>query len=111
MFACYIMILWCQVLYMRIPYMAQCTGQCIMLSTENRKAIAYSYRINQENYSSLEEEAREKQISINILLNQIVKEHYFRQKFAKIGCVLTPKDVLRDAFDMADEKELNQKST
>ncbi len=82
-----------------------------MLSTENRKAIAYSYRINQENYSSLEEEAREKQISINILLNQIVKEHYFRQKFAKIGCVLTPKDVLRDAFDMADEKELNQKST
>ena len=77
-----------------------------MLANENRKTIPYSFRIDSETYSLLEGEARHKEISLNILLNQVTKEHIFRQKFKKIGCVLTPKDVLREIFDDADKKIL-----
>ncbi|HET7337095.1 MAG TPA: hypothetical protein VFJ23_04305 [Candidatus Nitrosotalea sp.] len=54
----------------------------------------------------LENEARLKEISLNVLLNQIGKEHIFRQKFKKIGCILTPKDVLREIFDNTDKQVL-----
>jgi hypothetical protein len=77
-----------------------------MLASENKKTIPYSFRIDSEIYHVLEEEARHKQISLNILLNQIGKEHIFRQKFKKIGCILTPKDALRDVFDGTDKKTL-----
>lgn len=77
-----------------------------MLVNENRKTIPYSFRIDSEIYPLLEDEARQKEISLNILLNQMGKEHVFRQKFKKIGCVLTPKDVLREIFDGIDKKVL-----
>ena len=77
-----------------------------MLVTQNRKTIPYSFRIESEIYPVLEGEARQKEISLNTLLNQIGKEHLFRQKFKKIGCVLTPKDVLRELFDCTDTKTL-----
>ena len=74
-----------------------------MLTNENRKTVPYSFRIDSEIYPLLENEARLKEISLNVLLNQIGKEHIFRQKFKKIGCVLTPKDVLREIFDGTDK--------
>lgn len=77
-----------------------------MLANENRKTIPYSFRIESEIYPLLEDEASQKDISLNVLLNQIGKEHIFRQKFKKIGCVLTPKDVLREIFDVTDKKVL-----
>jgi hypothetical protein len=77
-----------------------------LLANENRRTIPYSFRIDSEIYPLLEVEARHKEISLNILLNQVTKEHIFRQKFKKIGCVLTPKDVLREVFDDADKKTL-----
>lgn len=77
-----------------------------MLANENRRTIPYSFRIDSEIYPLLEGEARHKEISLNILLNQVTKEHIFRQKFKKIGCVLTPKDVLREVFDDTDKKTL-----
>lgn len=77
-----------------------------MLVNENRKTIPYSFRIDSEIYPLLEDEARQKEISLNVLLNQMGKEHVFRQKFKKIGCVLTPKDVLREVFDGTDTKTL-----
>lgn len=79
-----------------------------MLANENKKAIPYSLRIDTEVYPLLEEEARHKEISLNILLNQVAKEHIFRQKFKKIGCVPTPKDVLREVFDDTDQKRLTK---
>ena len=77
-----------------------------MLANENRKTIPYSFRIDSEIYQLLGEEARQKEISLNTLLNQIGKEHLFRQKFKKIGCILTPKDVLREVFDGTDTKKI-----
>ena len=62
--------------------------------------------MDSEIYPPLEYEARQKEISLNTLLNQMGKEHLFRQKFKKIGCVLTPKDVLREVFDGVDTKTL-----
>jgi hypothetical protein len=77
-----------------------------LLANENRKTIPYSFRIESEIYPMLEEESRQKAISLNTLLNQIGKEYLFRQKFKKIGCILTPKDVLREVFDGMDTKML-----
>ncbi|MDE1862262.1 MAG: hypothetical protein KGI33_05050 [Thaumarchaeota archaeon] len=79
-----------------------------MLTNENRRIVPYSFRIDGEVYSLLEEEARQKEISMNTLLNQIGKEHLFRNKFKKIGCVLTPKDVLREIFDGIDSETLTE---
>ncbi len=77
-----------------------------MLASQNKKTIPYSFRIDSEIYPDLEAEARSKEISLNILLNQMSKEHLFRQKFKKIGCVLTPKDVLREIYEGIDSKTM-----
>lgn len=80
----------------------------ILLADENRKTIPFSFRMNSEIYHPLEEEARQKEISLNTLLNQMGKEHLFRQKFKKIGCVPTSKDVLREVFDDTDNEALGR---
>lgn len=78
-----------------------------MLASESgRKTIPYSFRIDNEIYLELESEARKNNISINMLLNQISKEHLFSKNYEKIGCMLVPIDVMRDVFDSTNEKLL-----
>jgi len=77
-----------------------------MLPSETKRVISYSFRIDNETHPLLEEEARQKQVSVNVLLNQIAREHFIRKKFEKIGCVQITKDILREVFDLADESQL-----
>lgn len=78
-----------------------------MLANESgRKTIPYSFRIDPETYPELESEAKENNISMNVLLNDISKEHLFSKNYEKIRCMLVPIDVMRSAFDCTNEKLL-----
>ncbi len=73
-----------------------------------KRPISHTFRIETDSYEQLEKEARKKNISINLLLNQIIKEHAFKVSFDKIDSVIMPKDVLKSLFEAIDEKDTIQ---
>jgi hypothetical protein len=70
------------------------------------KQVQRSFRVDMDLYHLLEAESREKNISMNIVLNQAIKEYAFKKSFDRINSILTPRDILRNAFDIADCKLL-----
>jgi hypothetical protein len=81
-----------------------------LFASDAGKTIPYSFRIDSELYPKLESESNKKDVSINVLLNQIAKEYFFKKNFEKIGCIPVPLDIFRDIFDSADEKALVKKA-
>jgi predicted DNA-binding ribbon-helix-helix protein len=73
---------------------------------EDSKSVHYSCRLNTTVYRFLVDEAEQKNISMNNLLNQIASEYVLKKNFEKIGSTLMCKDVLKGVFEMADDKNL-----
>lgn len=71
----------------------------------NNRSVNFSCRMNHEIYNSLIRDAELKGISINSLVNSVIKKHLFWDRFAEeIGLVPLTKDTLKKIFDtMADE--------
>ncbi|MGI0007721.1 MAG: hypothetical protein ACREAR_06980 [Nitrosotalea sp.] len=70
------------------------------------KSIHYSCRLDTEIYRFLADEAGQKNISMNNLLNHVARECVIKKNFEKIGSILMCKDVARGVFDMANDKQL-----
>ncbi|SRR5579875_13538 len=75
------------------------------------KSIHYSCRLDAEVYSSLADEAKQKDISMNNLLNHVAREYVRKRSFEKIGMTSVCKDALREVFDMLDDKQLIKLAT
>jgi|SRR5579872_4471527 len=73
-----------------------------------KRSVSHTFRIGTDSYEQLEKEARKKNISINLLLNQVIKEHSFKVNFDKIDSILAPKDLLKNLFEVIDEKDVIQ---
>lgn len=78
----------------------------ILMILNQKRPVFHTFRIETDSYEQLEKEAKKKNISINVLLNQIIKEHAFKVNFDKIDFLLTPKDVLKSLFEIIDEKDI-----
>jgi hypothetical protein len=81
-----------------------------MMDRDSR-SIHYSCRLDTEIYRFLADEAEQKNVSMNNMLNQVAREHVVKKNFEKIGSALTCKDALRGVFDMANDKQLIKLAT
>lgn len=70
------------------------------------KSIHYSCRLDTDLYRFLVDEAEQKNVSMNNMLNQVAREHVIKKNFEKIGSTLMCKDVTREVFEMATNKNL-----
>ncbi|HEX5457130.1 MAG TPA: hypothetical protein VFX64_01950 [Candidatus Nitrosotalea sp.] len=81
-------------------------NEIINMMDGDSRSIHYSCRLDTEIYRFLADEAGQKSISMNNLLNHMTREYVMKKNFEKIGSVLMCKDVARGVFDMANDKQL-----
>lgn len=78
---------------------------------DDSKSIHYSCRLDTVIYRFLADEAEQKNISLNNLLNHVGREYVVKKNFEKIGSTLMCKDVIRGIFDIANDKQLVKLAT
>ncbi len=85
------------------------TGSSLLVDTIQR-LIHYSLRIEPDLHELLERESKRKRISLNNLLNHIVRQYVVNESFERIASVPMPKDVLREIFGIAQDDILAERA-
>ena len=80
----------------------------MIMDKNAKRPVSHTFRIEPDSYELLEKEAKKKSVSINMTLNQMIKEHAFKVNFDKIDSTLTPNDALKGLFELVDDKEIIQ---
>ena len=79
------------------------------MKNNNKKSTNFSCRIDNEMYNSLVNDAKSKGISINSLINSIIKRHLLWDRFAEeMGLVPLTKRTLKKIFKTMDEETIKR---
>jgi hypothetical protein len=79
------------------------------MKNNNKKSTNFSCRIDNEMYNSLVNDAKSKGISINSLINSIIKRHLLWDRFAEeMGLVPLTKRTLKKIFKTMDEETIKK---
>lgn len=79
------------------------------MKNNNKKSINLSCRIDSEMYNSLVNDADSKGISINSLINSIIKRHLLWDRFAEeMGLIPLTKRTLKKIFRTMDEEKIKK---
>jgi hypothetical protein len=79
------------------------------MKNNNKKSANLSCRIDKEMYNSLVNDADSKGISINSLINSIIKRHLLWDRFAEeMGLVPLTKRTLKKIFKTMDEEKIKK---
>ncbi len=79
------------------------------MKNDNRRSVNLSSRIDKEAYNSLVNDAESKGISINSLINSIIKRHLLWDRFAEeMGLVPLTKRTLKKIFRTLDDANIKK---
>ncbi len=73
-----------------------------------QKLVPYSFRIEHDMYQLLEQEAERRSISINNLLNRMVREYMTYRTFSRMRQMRIPMDIVREVFDAIEKDRIEE---
>lgn len=77
------------------------------LDSEQARSESITLRINKRFLDSLRTESGEKEISLNTLMNQMIKHHIYWHSIApKVGFISVRKDLITELFENRTEEEV-----